>query len=152
MITDRFEVYQSVGALTFVGSTGTPAGPHGGWHRNPLEQMTQSLNLTADQQAKVQPIIHQAKPQLQAIHQDVAAVQRGQHDGHRAFAGQARGYVVLRGPPTHVVQLQAQRRQGHTEEAQRRGGMLAAGHQDDATQGQHGEHNQHRETGPARRG
>ena len=47
-----------------------PAGPHGGWHRNPLEEMTKSLNLTADQQTKVQPIVDQAKPQLQAIHQE----------------------------------------------------------------------------------
>ena len=53
-----------------------PAGPgsaggHGGWHHgNPLEHMTESLNLTPDQQAKVQPIIDQATPQLKAIHQD----------------------------------------------------------------------------------
>ena len=55
-----------------------PQGP-GGWHgrghgeSNPLEHMTKTLNLTADQQAKVQPIIDQAKPQLQAIHQDAMA-------------------------------------------------------------------------------
>src|SRR5205085_7387937 len=47
-----------------------PAGPHGSWHRNPLEEMTKSLNLTADQQTKVQPIVDQAKPQLQTIHQE----------------------------------------------------------------------------------
>jgi Spy/CpxP family protein refolding chaperone len=35
-----------------------------------LERLTESLNLTADQQAKVQPIIDQAKPQIVAIHQD----------------------------------------------------------------------------------
>ena len=45
-------------------------GGHGGMHRNPLDNMTQSLNLTPDQQAKVQPIIDQAKPQLIAIHRD----------------------------------------------------------------------------------
>ena len=45
-------------------------GGHGGWHRNPLDNMTQSLSLTPDQQAKVQPIIDQAKPQLIAIHRD----------------------------------------------------------------------------------
>jgi len=32
--------------------------------------MTKTLNLTADQQAKVQPILDQAKPQIKAIHQD----------------------------------------------------------------------------------
>jgi Spy/CpxP family protein refolding chaperone len=45
-------------------------GGHSGWNRNPLEHMTQSLDLTSDQQAKVQPIIDQAKPQLIAIHRD----------------------------------------------------------------------------------
>ncbi len=41
-----------------------------GGHRNPMAEMISSLNLTPDQQAKVQPIVDQAKPQLQAIHQD----------------------------------------------------------------------------------
>jgi Spy/CpxP family protein refolding chaperone len=45
---------------------------HGRWHGhgNPLARMTQSLNLTSDQQAKVQPILDQAKPQIVAIHQE----------------------------------------------------------------------------------
>ena len=47
----------------------------GGWHGHGragfgFERMTKSLNLTSDQQAKVQPIIDQAKPQIVAIHQD----------------------------------------------------------------------------------
>jgi Spy/CpxP family protein refolding chaperone len=47
----------------------------GGWHGHGqggcgLERMTKSLNLTSDQQVKVQPIIDQAKPQIIAIHQD----------------------------------------------------------------------------------
>src|SRR5882724_13173046 len=41
-------------------------GPHG----NPLDRMTETLNLTPDQKAKVQPILDQAKPQMAAIHQD----------------------------------------------------------------------------------
>ena len=48
-------------------------GPHGGWHGHggsPLEHLSDTLNLTADQKAKVQPILDQAKPQLEAIHQD----------------------------------------------------------------------------------
>ena len=39
-------------------------------HANPLEHLTKSLNLTSDQQAKVGPIVDQAKPQIVAIHQD----------------------------------------------------------------------------------
>jgi Spy/CpxP family protein refolding chaperone len=44
----------------------------GGWHRggHMLEHMTETLNLTADQKAKVQPIFDQAKPQIAAIHQE----------------------------------------------------------------------------------
>jgi Spy/CpxP family protein refolding chaperone len=43
----------------------------GGHHwGNPLGHLTEKLDLTADQKAKVQPIIDQAKPQIQAIHQD----------------------------------------------------------------------------------
>ncbi|MEP6698905.1 MAG: hypothetical protein ABJB09_04170 [Verrucomicrobiota bacterium] len=40
-----------------------------------FEHMTKNLNLTPDQQAKVQPIIEQAKPQMKAIHQE--AMQKG---------------------------------------------------------------------------
>jgi len=47
-------------------------GGKGGWHRhgNPLEHMTETLKLTPDQQAKVQPILDQSKPQIVAIHQE----------------------------------------------------------------------------------
>jgi Spy/CpxP family protein refolding chaperone len=43
-----------------------------GWHghRNMLEHMTETLNLTPDQKAKVQPILDQARPQIIAIHQE----------------------------------------------------------------------------------
>ena len=37
---------------------------------NPMQHLTKGLDLTPDQQAKVQPIVDQAKPQIQAIHQD----------------------------------------------------------------------------------
>lgn len=42
------------------------------WHHKGghLEKLTESLNLTPEQKAKVQPIIDQAKPQLKAIHQE----------------------------------------------------------------------------------
>jgi Spy/CpxP family protein refolding chaperone len=49
---------------------GSSGGP--GWHHrgNPLDHMTETLNLTPDQKTKVQPILDQAKPQIVAIHQD----------------------------------------------------------------------------------
>ena len=37
---------------------------------NPLEHLSDTLNLTAEQKAKVQPIIDQTKPQIAAIHQE----------------------------------------------------------------------------------
>ena len=35
-----------------------------------LNHLTKSLDLTADQQAKVQPLLDQARPQIIAIHKD----------------------------------------------------------------------------------
>ncbi|MEY2562818.1 MAG: motif family protein [Verrucomicrobiota bacterium] len=48
---------------------GPGPGPH---HEmgNPLEHLSKDLNLTDDQKAKVQPIIDQAKPQIEAIHKE----------------------------------------------------------------------------------
>jgi len=46
-------------------------GRHGGGGRgHGLEQITEALNLTPDQQANVQPIIDQARPQIAAIHRE----------------------------------------------------------------------------------
>jgi Spy/CpxP family protein refolding chaperone len=42
--------------------------PHG--HAFGLAHLTEKLNLTSDQQTKVQPILDQAKPQIAAIHQE----------------------------------------------------------------------------------
>jgi Spy/CpxP family protein refolding chaperone len=35
-----------------------------------LDRLSENLNLTADQKAKVQPIVEQARPQIRAIHQE----------------------------------------------------------------------------------
>ena len=45
-------------------------GWHGHQHQFGMEHLTKSLNLTPDQQAKVQPLIDQARPQIIAIHKD----------------------------------------------------------------------------------
>jgi periplasmic protein CpxP/Spy len=37
---------------------------------NPLDHLSKDLGLTDEQKAKVQPIIDQTKPQLEAIHQE----------------------------------------------------------------------------------
>ena len=59
----------ALGAFSFAQAQPSE-GPHGGQHMNPLSEMTSSLNLTDAQKAKVQPIVDQAKPQLQTIHQE----------------------------------------------------------------------------------
>jgi Spy/CpxP family protein refolding chaperone len=67
----------AIGAIALGGlvlaQAGLGNGPGGRWHEAGafgFEHMTKTLNLTADQQAKVQPILDQAKPQIRAIHQD----------------------------------------------------------------------------------
>jgi len=43
---------------------------HWGGHGFAMAHMVKSLNLTPDQQTKVQPLIDQARPQIIAIHKD----------------------------------------------------------------------------------
>src|ERR1043165_4456760 len=45
-------------------------GPHSMMKGNPLDHLSKDLDLTDDQKAKVQPIIDQTKPQIEAIHQE----------------------------------------------------------------------------------
>jgi Spy/CpxP family protein refolding chaperone len=63
-------------AFAQAGDKECPAGAAGGGrqmhrgHGAPLEHLSEALNLTPDQKAKVQPIIDQAKPQMAAIHKE----------------------------------------------------------------------------------
>src|SRR6267143_4723959 len=66
-----------IGAIAFAGyafaqSQNGFGGHHGGWHGQGLAMghLTKALNLTAEQQSKVQPLIDQARPQIVAIHKD----------------------------------------------------------------------------------
>ena len=61
------------GGLTFLRANEAEEHEHGpGPHRlgNPLEHLGENLNLTAEQKTKVQPIIDQTRPQIEAIHQE----------------------------------------------------------------------------------
>lgn len=62
----------TAGAIALGGFAIAQAGPGREWHGhgNHLDRISEMLNLTPDQKAKVQPIIDQAKPQLKAIHQE----------------------------------------------------------------------------------
>ena len=67
----------AVGAIALSGFALVQAQDKGGFgghgwrgHGNSLNHLTKTLNLTPDQQAKVQPILDQAKPQLKTIHQE----------------------------------------------------------------------------------
>jgi hypothetical protein len=50
-------------------------------HAFGLQDLTGKLNLTADQQTKVQPILDATKPQLTAIHQEAMQKAKGVMDG-----------------------------------------------------------------------
>jgi hypothetical protein len=56
-----------------------PGCPHG--HAFGLQEITDKLNLTAEQQTKVQPILDQTKPQIAAIHQEAMQKTRSVIDG-----------------------------------------------------------------------
>ena len=58
----------TLGGLAYL-QAGEP-GPKYHHMGNPLEHLSESLNLTAEQKVKVQPIVDQAKPQIEAIHQE----------------------------------------------------------------------------------
>src|SRR6267142_1184422 len=67
----------AIGGLALAGcvvaeTQGGFGGRHGGWHGQGLAMghLTKALNLTAEQQSKVQPLIDQARPQIVAIHKD----------------------------------------------------------------------------------
>lgn len=56
-----------------------PGCSHG--HAFGLQEITDKLNLTAEQQTKVQPILDQTKPQIAAIHQEAMQKTRSVIDG-----------------------------------------------------------------------
>ncbi|MGC2353603.1 MAG: hypothetical protein WA496_09410 [Candidatus Udaeobacter sp.] len=64
----------ALGGFVVVYAQPGPGGPCGAGpghgHAFGLKGITDKLNLTADQQAKVQPILDAAKPQIAAIHQE----------------------------------------------------------------------------------
>jgi len=70
--------FAAVGAIALGGfaiaqaENGAWGGQGGRWHGQgfALGHLTKSLNLAPDQQAKVQPLIDQARPQILAIHKD----------------------------------------------------------------------------------
>lgn len=62
----------ALGGYAFAQGHGGFAGGHGGWQGQgfAMGHLTKALNLTAEQQSKVQPLIDQARPQIVAIHKD----------------------------------------------------------------------------------
>lgn len=59
----------ALGGFAIAQAQGGAAG-HGHWDALSLEHLTKTYNLTSDQQAKIKPLLDQARPQLIAIHKD----------------------------------------------------------------------------------
>jgi Spy/CpxP family protein refolding chaperone len=59
----------ALGGFAIAQAQGGPGG-HGRGHALSLEQLTKTYNLTSDQQAKIKPLLDQARPQIIAIHKD----------------------------------------------------------------------------------
>ena len=64
-------------AFATFASAEEPAGKDGDWQNrrhhkrgNPVEHLTRALDLTPEQQAKIQPIFDQARPQMKAARQE----------------------------------------------------------------------------------
>jgi len=72
LITFAAIVAIALAGYAFAEPHGGPGGCPGGWHGHgfAMEHLTKGLDLTPDQQSKVQPLIDQAKPQIIAIHKD----------------------------------------------------------------------------------
>jgi Spy/CpxP family protein refolding chaperone len=64
----------SLGSAAFAqepkGGQDQQGGHGGGRHHGSIERMTDQLNLTPEQKAKVQPIIDQARPQIENIRRE----------------------------------------------------------------------------------
>jgi Spy/CpxP family protein refolding chaperone len=69
----------AIGGYALAQPAGGFGGGDGGWHGHAfaMEHLAKSLNLTPDQQSKVQPLIDQAKPQIIAIHKDAMQKTQG---------------------------------------------------------------------------
>jgi len=81
-----------------------PAHEHGEWHHGPpsaaehMQHLTKELNLTADQQAKIKPILEDQQKQMEALHQDSTLSKEDRHakamEMHKNFASQIRGLLT----------------------------------------------------------
>ena len=60
----------ALGGFVVVQAQPGPGGRHWHGHEFGLRGITEKLDLTAEQQTKVQPILDAAKPQMVAIHQE----------------------------------------------------------------------------------
>jgi periplasmic protein CpxP/Spy len=68
----------ALGGFAAVQAQPCPGGAGGGHgHAFGIQGITKQLNLTSDQQTKVQPILDAAKPQLVAIHQEAMQKAKG---------------------------------------------------------------------------
>ena len=80
-----------------------PSKEHGGWHHGPMDpaqrtkELTKHLNLTADQQAKVQDALQSQQSQMQNLRQDTSLSQQDRRakmmDTHKNTDSQIRAVL-----------------------------------------------------------
>jgi Spy/CpxP family protein refolding chaperone len=87
-------------------------------HNMGMEHLMKDLDLTPEQQAKVQPIVEQAKPQFQAIHEEAMQKRRSVME---STAAQIRPLLT----PEQQAKFDAMK-QAHTEMMQARKKMREA--------------------------
>ena len=90
------------------------AGRHGGRKHNSIERITESLNLTPEQKTKVQPILDQARPQIEDIRREALQKTKAVMDNVKA---QIRPMLT----PEQQQKLDEVRNDRHADRAERKG-------------------------------
>jgi len=117
-------------ATTGTDAGGHPGGHHGGDHRggDRLERLTKELDLTADQQAKIKPILETGHTQMESIHKDTSlspeAKKAKMKEAHETETSQINA-VLTADQQTKFAAMQA-KMHGHRHGGDEAGGPAAA--------------------------
>ncbi len=108
-------------------TTDAPPATQGEHHHhapNPQKQaafLTKKLNLTADQSAKIEPILADRDQKVEALHTNQALSEQDRHEQMRAINQQTEQQMSTILTPDQMTQLKAMRR-GHEHHGSEQGG------------------------------